>query len=303
MTERRDQTTGEWQNGRSPVVVGVDGSKVNEAAVWWAANEAAHTGAQLVLVTAVHFGPHLPHLAHLDQATVKDRVRAVLDEVVERAAGTVAREQIESEVVEGHAEDVLLHRHPEARLVVVGKRGLGTVSRLIVGSTSLGVAGRSPVPVAVVPGSWTQHGHERQPIVVGVDPYRSHHRLLHLAFRRAERLDVPLVAVNGWETPTAAMMAGVAVDEGIAQWKADAREAFDKVIDRWGTHFPHVRLSTVHSDLHPATAILEAAERAQLVLLGRHASSRFTGFTFGSVTRAVLHYCECPVLVVPTEEG
>ena len=301
MTEGLDPTTGEWQNGHSPVVVGVDGSKQNQAAIWWASAEAAGTGARLVLLSAVHLGPHLP-LAHLEQATVEQRMRGVLDEVAAQVAGTLASERIDREVVDGAADDVLLSGHPEARLVVVGKRGLGTVSRLIVGSTSLAVAGRSHVPVAVVPDSWSEHGHTRQPIVVGVDPYRPHHRVLHLAFRRAERLDVPLVAVHGWETPTAAMMAGAAVDEGIAQWKADARREFDKVVDGWGTHFPHVRLSTVHSDLHPATAILEAAERAQLVILGRHASSRFTGFTFGSVTRAVLHYSVCPVLVVPTDE-
>ena len=39
------------------------------------------------------------------------------------------------------------------------------------------------------------------------------------------------------------------------------------------------------------------------MLIGRHASSRFTGFVFGSVTRAVLHYATVPVLVVPTDEG
>ncbi len=48
-------------------------------------------------------------------------------------------------------------------------------------------------------------------------------------------------------------------------------------------------------------AVLDAAEQAQLVVLGRHKDSRFSGFGFGSVTRAVLHYTTCPVLVVPTD--
>jgi nucleotide-binding universal stress UspA family protein len=156
--------------------------------------------------------------------------------------------------------------------------------------------------VAVVPDKWVLNGRQQAPIVVGVDPYRPHRQVLHLAFRRAERLDVPLVAVHGWETPTAALMGGMAVDEGIAEWKAEARAEFDEVLGSWAKRFPHVRLSTVRSDLHPATAVLEAAERAQLIVLGRHASSRFTGFAFGSVARAVLHYSECPVLVVPTDE-
>lgn len=300
MTESHDRTTGEWQNGHSPVVVGVDGSVHNAAAVSWAANEARDTGAQLVLVTALH--EHGPRNPLVSVSTLQQQARTMLDEVVARAAQTVGRELVESQVVDGIADEVLLTRFPEARLVVVGKRGHGALSRLLVGSTSLAVAGRSHSTVAVVPDTWAQDGHQRAPIVVGVDPYRPHHRVLHLAFRRAERLDVPLVAVHGWETPTGALMGGVAVDAGVAQWKAEARAEFDKVVGVWEKHFPHVRLSTVRSDLHPATAILDAAERAQLVILGRHASSRFTGFAFGSVTRAVLHYSTCPVMVVPTDE-
>jgi nucleotide-binding universal stress UspA family protein len=299
VTAAQDPTTGEWQNRHSPVVVGVDGSKHNAAAVTWAANEAMHTGADLVLVTALHDGG--PHL-RVTRATLERQARAMLDEVVEQAAQTAPRERITSQVVDGSAAEVLLTRFPEARLLVLGKRGLGTISRLLVGSTSLAVAGRSHHTVAVVPDTWIDNGHARAPIVVGVDPYRAHHRVLHLAFRRAERLDVPLVAVHGWETPTGALMAGRAVDTEVAEWKAEARAEFDKVIAVWEKHFPHVRLSTVRSDLHPATAILEAAERAQVVILGRHASSRFTGFAFGSVTRAVLHYSSCPVMIVPTDE-
>ncbi len=299
MTETQNRTAGEWQ-AHSPVVVGVDGSKQNEAAVTWAAAEAAQVGADLVLVTALRDeGPHLPRLS---PQAVEERVRELLDEVAEQAAGTTPRERIRTQVVDATADEALLTEFPEARMLVLGKRGLNAISRLLVGSTSLAVAGRAHNVVVIVPGTWVGNGHRRMPVVVGVDPYRPSHRLLHLAFRRAERLDVPLIAVHGWETPTAALMAGVAVDEGLAEWKADARAEFDKVISTWENRFPHVRLSTVRSDLHPATAVLEAAERAQLVVLGRHASSRFTGFAFGSVARAVLHYAECPVMVVPTDE-
>jgi nucleotide-binding universal stress UspA family protein len=299
VTDSQQPATGEWQNGHSPVVVGVDGSQHNAAAVRWAADEAAQTGADLVLVTALH--DDTPHPLLVSRAAWHEQVRRMLDEVVERAARTVPPERITSEVVDGRAGEVLLTRFPQARLIVLGKRGLGSISRLLVGSTSLAVAGRSHSVVAVVPDTWTDVGHTRAPIVVGVDPYRSHHRVLHLAFRRAQRLDVPLVAVHGWETPGGALVGGAA-DERVAELKAEARAEFDKVIGVWEKHFPRVRLSTVRSDLHPATAILEAAERAQTVVLGRHAGSRFSGFGFGSVTRAVLHYSSCPVMVVPTDE-
>jgi nucleotide-binding universal stress UspA family protein len=47
--------------------------------------------------------------------------------------------------------------------------------------------------------------------------------------------------------------------------------------------------------------VLEAAEEAQVVVLGRHPAGMFGGFAFGSVARAVLHYAEVPVIAVPSD--
>lgn len=302
MTDRPEvPTTGERRSRRSPVVVGVDGSKANTAAVEWAAREAAQTGADLVLLAALQVPEHRPPWYSTTEH--EQRVRGMLEDVTDQVGPVLPRDRVSAEAVDGASVETLLERAGEARLLVLGKRGLGAVSRLLVGSTSLAVAGRSPVPVVIVPDAWTANGHHRMPIVVGVDPYRPHQPALHLAFRRAERLDVPLVAVHGWEAPAGLMMDGPEVAESVAQWKVEAREAFDQMVGEWEKRFPHVRLSTARSDLHPATAVLESAERAQLVVLGRHATSRFHGFGFGSVTRAVLHYSECPVLVVPDQEA
>ncbi|MGN6130345.1 MAG: universal stress protein [Nocardioidaceae bacterium] len=302
MTDRSEHaTTGEWQPRRSPVVVGADGSKANAAAVEWAAHEAAQTGVDLVLLGALELQEHRPPWYSTTEH--EQRVRAMLEDLAGQVAPVLPRDRVVTETVDGSPVEALLEHAGDARLLVLGKRGLGAVSRLLVGSTSLAVAGRAPVPVVVVPDSWMPNGHVRRPIVVGVDPYRAHQPVLRLAFRRAERLDVPLVAVHGWEVPAGLLMDGPEVAESVAQWKAEARAAFEKLVGEWEGRFPHVRLSTVRSDLHPATAVLEAAERAQLVVLGRHATSRFHGFGFGSVTRAVLHYSECPVLVVPDEDA
>jgi len=80
------------------------------------------------------------------------------------------------------------------------------------------------------------------------------------------------------------------------------RRETEALVDSWHRRFPEVPVEVVHSTAHPAVAVLDASERGQLVLLGRHTSNRFAGFGFGSVTRAVLHYVTCPVMVVPTDE-
>ncbi|MGZ4704148.1 MAG: universal stress protein, partial [Acidimicrobiales bacterium] len=48
-----ETSTGPWARAHGPVVVAVDGSERNRAAVAWAATEAGRLGVQLVLVTAV----------------------------------------------------------------------------------------------------------------------------------------------------------------------------------------------------------------------------------------------------------
>ena len=295
--------TGERARDRSPVVVAVDGSDRNKAAVAWAATEAARLGTRLVLVTVVDDAV-LP-LPHFSVRGTEQQARSMLDAVAAEVGPVVGPENLDSQVLSGWPAEVLVSRFPEARLLVVGKRGLGAIPRLIVGSTSLAVAGRARVPVVVVPDEWHQVDHDHRPIVVGVDPYRPYERVVDVAIERAARFEVPLVAVHGWEIPTAGAwgatsMAGAATP-AVAEWEEQAHDEFDRVLNAWRGRHPEVELSGVRSHLQPAMAVLDAAEKAQLVVLGRHVSHRLGGFAFGSVTRAVLHYAECPVLVVPTD--
>jgi nucleotide-binding universal stress UspA family protein len=289
-------TTGEWAQAHSPVVVGVDGSDGSRSALEWAAGEAARAGADLRLVTVVEEHAHAPRFP---VRLTRKHATEMLDDLAPTVHDRVPPEQVSTEVYGGRAEPKLLALTDHARMLVVGKRGLSAIPRLIVGSTSLAVAGRAAVPVAVVPTGWDQKPHADQPIVVGVDPYRGTSRLLHLAFRRAGQLGVPLVAVHGWEAPGAPVWTDSPVDE----WERESHQKFEREIETWRERFPEVELRLAASGHHPAVAVLDEAEKgAQLVLLGRHSTNRLSGFAFGSVTRAVLHYSAVPVLVVPTDE-
>ncbi len=295
MTAGSGSTIGEWAPSHSPIVVAVDGSEGSRSALAWAAAEATRVGADVRLLAIADENPLSPRFPVLLN---RSHARKVLDGLVESVAGAVPEEQLSTEVHEGDATTALLDHLDHGRMLVVGKRGLGVIPRMLVGSTSLAVAGRSPVPVAVVPTGWHPDDHTSGPVVLGVDPSRTGKHLLHLAFRRAERLGVPLVAVHGWEAPSSLW-----TDSPVDEWEREAHEQFQEVLEPWRLRFAEVELRTVVSSHHPAIAVLDEAEKgAQVVVLGRHASSRFTGFVFGSVTRAVLHYSEVPVLVVPTDE-
>lgn len=297
-----DPTTGERAEARSPVVirpvvVGADGSDGARSAVGWAAAEAVRTGAVLRIVTVVDEHPHLPRFPlRLGRGHAADHVTELAATTRER----FPQLQVETEVYDGAPPPVLVDVSDNAGIVVVGKRGLSAIPRMIVGSTSLSVAGRAACPVVVVPTGWQQAEHAGHPLVVGVDPYRPSEQLLETALLRARSLTVPLVAVHGWEAPSAPVWSDSPLDE----WERESHEKFAGAVTDAAARVPGVEVRTVASHHHPAVAVCDEAERgAQLALLGRREKHHAAGFAFGSVTRAVLHYATVPVMVVPTPDG
>ena len=298
--EAKATTTGERDNPRTPVVVAVDGSERNRHAIDWGAQEAAARGCGMVLVNAI-----AGHLVRTPRLLTRSREEQVLDMLADarnRVRHIVAEESVSIVAAAGDPVEVLLEQVAEAdaELLVVGKRGLGGFARVIVGSTSIALAGRSPVPVAIVPDLWDQSRHEGHPVVLGIDPDKADHQPIEAAFRRARRLGVALVAVHGWETPTSSWDAPT-VTGAVTETEQEAATRFDDLLAEWRERHPDVVVRPMRVHKHPAAALLEAAEESQVVVLGRHPAGVFGGFAFGSVARAVLHYAECPVITVPSD--
>ncbi|MFE3442433.1 universal stress protein [Nocardia sp. NPDC059180] len=146
-----------------PVVVGVDGSPVSEAAVAAAFTEAAVRRTDLV---AIH--------VHNDRRLESERLRKLLPEAEVESAG----QEVLSERLAGWQEkfpDVTVIRktysdHPTARLrewsdtaqlVVVGSRGRGGFTGLLLGSTSNSLVQHAGCPVMVVRPDNSTEGRDR----------------------------------------------------------------------------------------------------------------------------------------------
>lgn len=299
--EAKAATTGEWEGTHKPIVVAVDGSQRNRSAVAWAAHEAATFGCEVVLVTALQ--DHVVSRPHFSVRSQDQETLDMLADVRAQVRHIVDEQTVQTRAVAGAPVEVLLDQAADARLVVVGKRGLGGFARVLVGSTSIALAGRSPVPVAIIPDGWDPTAHEGRPVVLGIDPFKPDHKPIHLAFRRARRLGVPLVAVHGWEIPTMFSWDADVVTGAAAEHQQEAAARYDELLAEWTERFPEVVVRPMRQHKHPAAAILEAAEEAQLVVLGRHEAGMFGGFAVGSVARAVLHYAETPVITVPAGDG
>ena len=141
------------------IVVGVDGSAHSEAALRWAAEEAALRAAALEIVHAWSFVPvATPADSGLVPMAWTDNVELL--DVTRQAAQDAAAAQVEEvlgadhgatvSVVEGGPAEALLDAAKDADLVVVGNRGRGNLAAALLGSTSAKVADSAPCPVVVV---------------------------------------------------------------------------------------------------------------------------------------------------------
>ncbi|MFG3699343.1 universal stress protein [Micromonospora sp. NPDC047620] len=137
-----------------PVVVGVDGSANSTEAVAFAFEEASHRGAPLIAVQAWLFpspvgpGDILPLVYDLDAYAAEEE--RVLAESVAGFAERYPDVPVRHRLVRGSPARVLVDESEAAQLVVVGARGRGPLSGLLLGSVSHAVLHHAHSPVAIV---------------------------------------------------------------------------------------------------------------------------------------------------------
>jgi nucleotide-binding universal stress UspA family protein len=148
-------STGPAPRGRDDrsIVVAVDGSPSSKAALAWAGRYAALSGTPLVAVVAWEFpiqaswgmGPPLP-----EDFDPEGAARQVLEETVAEVLGDHAGIDLRLEVVRGHPSVVLTERSKSASLVVMGSRGHGAFTGMLLGSVSEFLATHAHCPVVVM---------------------------------------------------------------------------------------------------------------------------------------------------------
>jgi nucleotide-binding universal stress UspA family protein len=140
------------QGGGERIVVGVDGSPSSLQTLRWAARQAKLTGASLQVITCweypTSYGWAPPYPADFDPGGAAKRT---LEVTVAEVLGDDPGVDIELSVVEGHAAPVLLEVARGASLLVVGSRGHGGFTGMLLGSVSGRCVGHAPCPVTVVP--------------------------------------------------------------------------------------------------------------------------------------------------------
>ena len=133
------------------IVVGVDGSPSSLRALQWAAGQARLTGAEVHAVgawtppTVYAWGPAYP--ADVDWS---EDCATGLEQSVKEALGDENGARVQRHVVQGHPAQALIDQSAGADLLVVGCRGHGGFTGMLLGSISQHVIAHASCPVLVV---------------------------------------------------------------------------------------------------------------------------------------------------------
>lgn len=133
------------------IVVGIDGSRTSIAALEYACQRAETTGETVVALHAWRVRPSSTDVFKAEARSIDTKERDVL--LAESIAGVRVDHpdvRLEQEVVAVAPDHALVDASASASLVVVGSRGLGFFSGMLLGSVSQAVLHRATCPVAVV---------------------------------------------------------------------------------------------------------------------------------------------------------
>lgn len=137
-----------------PILVGIDGSRAARTALFWAAAEARRWGRHLLVLHAYEypavsagFGV-VPDLT--DPRLIEDAAAGLARGEVDGVLGGRNGLHVDVEVVCGSPAAALVERSRDAEMLVVGSRGRGGFSGLLLGSVSQHVSHHSRCPVVIV---------------------------------------------------------------------------------------------------------------------------------------------------------
>jgi len=291
---------------RRPILVGVDGSAAALAAVRWAAHDAALRQVPLILIHVIDSPipgrsqvPVLADFRQWQEGRARGFIKSAVD-VAQECTGDHDPVQIDSRLIHSAIVPTLVDLSKEAQMVVVGYRGHGgTLVRSFLGSVSSGLVYHAHCPVAVI------HDNEplvtdvaRAPVLVGIDGSSASEAATSIAFEEASRRGVGLIALHAWTD--------LRVSSDFKNWfpkvdwdaqLADQEETLAERLAGWRERYPDVGIHSRIEIGDPASPLLDASERAQLIVVGSHGRGGFAGMLLGSVGAAVVNRAKIPVIV------
>lgn len=283
------------------VVVGIDSSSSSYTAFGWAAEEAARRHAVLRLVHAYTLPgrgfPGYNPMSHDAQTALRTQGEELLQDTAASLRQTHPLLTIDTRLIQGDPVAALQAQSEHARLTVVGSRGSGRLTGLVLGSVAMAIASTNTAPVAVI------HPHQPAvtdgPVVVGVDGSPTSEAAVAFAFDAAALRQTKLVAVHSW---TDAVVDAAFPEHPIlidpSEIDTEERALLSERLAGWHEKYPDVLVeqNVVHG--RPTPALLGYGETSALIVVGSRGRGGFKGMLLGSTSHALIMHSSCPVVVV-----
>ena len=261
-----------------PIVAATDGSEESLRAVDWAAREAVLRGAPLRIVSAASLLPRMvsrqapARLRHRHRRLLREERDRALAAAADRAAEMAPGLLIDTDPLTGQPAQAVTESGSGALMLVLGSRGIGAFAAMVLGSVSRYAADHASCPVVVVRDE-TAAVHRQ--VGIGIGDLDHCADSLTFAFEEASLRKASLLAIHAWHAPQAGISrAGDTVRRSrLARPRSRSRPAARRTAGQWREKYPDVPVSqdVVHG--HPGRALVGLSARADLVVIGRHAST------------------------------
>jgi len=137
-------------------------------------------------------------------------------------------------------------------------------------------------------------------IIVGIDGSASSRAAIDWTLKRASKGDT-LVLIHAWRLPA---VSGLEMPvASLADFEAAAHRLVKETVEELDIDAETgPTVETIVAAGHAGPALIEAAQGADLIVVGSRGYGGLRGILLGSVSTYVIHHAQCPVAVIPTPE-
>ena len=139
-------------------------------------------------------------------------------------------------------------------------------------------------------------------IVVGVDGSAGSQEALRFAAAEARLRQAKLRVVAAWTLTYVAAPVGMMVpidDALLPELRENARAVLDKAVAEAIGAATDIEIEKSVCEGSPVKVLVDAAQGADLLVVGTRGHGGFAGLLLGSVSQQIVHHAPCPVVIVP----
>jgi nucleotide-binding universal stress UspA family protein len=261
-----------------PVVVGLDGSTAAINAAKWATTEAVHKDVPLRLVVVVGLAPQQSESSKsVEEQDAQTALRAACRAV--DATGLPVK--IDTAVLWGDVNSILLAESRGASLICVGSVGISRVADRVLGSTAITLAEEAHCPVAVIRSDGNAGEWEGGYVAVVVNDRPGNDEVVGWAMEEARSRRAQVLALTVWRW---------------ALFVINYEKTYQR-LDHWLREYPDVKVEVAATPANVARYLESFVGVIRLAVIGSEDADHVAQLV-GPHGLPILAHADCSVLVV-----